>query len=312
MRVSAARVDDASVSVEGSSITQPVVSAIDLSRLPRLEGHRIDGILGYDFISRYVVAIDYARHELRIYDQPAFHYDGPGASVPVTLINRFPHIDADVKLADGETIRGRMVIDVGSNGSLSLTKAFVDKNRLRQTCGPDSAANGRRRRRRLDDVRHGTRRVALDRRHRAGAPVGEPLRRLGRSVVGVELVGRKHRRRDPAAIHRVPGLSRQAHDLRAERDDARRVRGRHERPVAPARRLTDDDVRRNGRGGIAGRGGWHHAAGDEIVSADGVAGSQKLLGELRERLRKPGERVVFVVRRGGEEKRIEIVTRRMV
>ena len=89
-RVSAARVDDASVSIEGSSITQPVVSAIDLSRLPRLEGHRIDGILGYDFISRYVVAIDYARHELRIYDQPAFDYDGPGASVPVTLINRFP------------------------------------------------------------------------------------------------------------------------------------------------------------------------------------------------------------------------------
>ena len=52
--------------------------------------------------------------------------------------------------------------------------------------------------------------------------------------------------------------------------------------------------------------------GDEIVSADGALGSQKLLGELRERLRKPGERVLFVVRRGGEEKRIEIVTRRMV
>jgi S1-C subfamily serine protease len=52
--------------------------------------------------------------------------------------------------------------------------------------------------------------------------------------------------------------------------------------------------------------------GDEIVSADGVAASQKLLGELRERLRKPGERVVLVVRRGGEERKIEIVTRRMV
>jgi hypothetical protein len=43
-----------------------------------------------------------------------------------------------------------------------------------------------------------------------------------------------------------------------------------------------------------------------------VAGSQKLLGELRDRLRKPDERVLFVVRRGAEEKRIEIVTRRMV
>jgi hypothetical protein len=53
-------------------------------------------------------------------------------------------------------------------------------------------------------------------------------------------------------------------------------------------------------------------SGDVVVSVDGVAGSQRVLGELRERLRRPGERVALVVRRGGEEKRIEIVTRRMV
>ena len=195
------------------------VSAIDLSRLPRLEGHRIDGILGYDFISRYVVAIDYARHELRIYDQPAFHYDGPGVSVPVTLINRFPHIDADVKLADGETIRGRMVIDVGSNWIAVAHESVRRQESAAPARRPDGPANGRRRSRRLDDVGHRTHRVALDRRHRAGAPAGESLRRLGRRDVGVELVGGKHRRRDPAAIHRVSGLSGQAHDLRAERDD---------------------------------------------------------------------------------------------
>ena len=50
--------------------------------------------------------------------------------------------------------------------------------------------------------------------------------------------------------------------------------------------------------------------GDEVVSVDGVPGSPRLLGELRERLRRPGERVAFVVRRSGEEKRVEIVTRR--
>jgi hypothetical protein len=36
-----------------------------------------------------------------------------------------------------------------------------------------------------------------------------------------------------------------------------------------------------------------------------------LLAELRDRFRRPGERVVVVLR-GGETKRVEIVTRRMV
>src|SRR5262249_29148380 len=52
--------------------------------------------------------------------------------------------------------------------------------------------------------------------------------------------------------------------------------------------------------------------GDVIVSADGVPGSQKLLGELRDRLHRPGERVALVVRRNGEERKVELVTRRMI
>jgi predicted aspartyl protease len=310
-RVAAARVDDASVEVEGSSITQPVVSAIDLARLPRLEGHPIDGILGYDFISRYVVAIDYARRELRIYDRPAFQYDGPGVSVPITLINRFPHIDADVKLADGATIRGRMVIDVGSNGSLSLTKAFVEKNRLRQRVGPTIRRTG------------------------GGGVGGATTSDLGRvaslTIGGVELarplvnlfgdsagsmsvssswegnIGGAILRRftlfldyqgkrmifEPNATLHEPFEADMSGMLLRLNDSLTTI---IVETVAPATPASDAGI----------------LPGDEIVSVDGVPGGQKLLGELRDRLRKPGEKVTVVLRRKGGEKRIEFVTRRMV
>jgi predicted aspartyl protease len=310
-RVSAARVDDASVSVEGSSITQPVVSAIDLSRLPRLEGHRMDGILGYDFISRYVVAIDYARHELRIYDQPAFHYDGPGASVPVTLINRFPHIDADVKLADGETIRGHMVIDVGSNGSLALTKAFVDKNHLRQRVGPTVRRTGG------GGVGGST---TSDMGRLAALTIGgieleRPLVNLFGDSAGVMSVSSSWEGNIGGTILRRFTVFLDYQNKRMIFEPNATLHDAFEADMSGLLLRLDDSLTTIAVATVAAGSPAAEAGivpGDEIVSVDGVAGSQKLLGELRERLRKPGERVLLVVRRNGQERRIEIVTRRMV
>ncbi|HYM24181.1 MAG TPA: retropepsin-like aspartic protease, partial [Vicinamibacterales bacterium] len=141
-RVSGARVNVATVTLAGTSIAQSVATAIDLSSLPAREGHRMDGILGDDFIGRHVLALDYARSELRVYDRDAFSYNGPGVSVPVTLINLFPHIDADLRLADGTTLHAHCVVDVGSGGSLALTKAFVDENRLRERVSPTIRRTG--------------------------------------------------------------------------------------------------------------------------------------------------------------------------
>ena len=310
-RVSAARVDDASVAVEGSSITQPVVSAIDLSRLPRFEGHRIDGILGYDFISRYVVAIDYARHELRVYDRPAFQYDGPGVSVPIMLINRFPHLNADVKLADGATIRGHMVIDVGSNGSLSLTKAFVDKNRLRQRVGPTIRRTG-------GGGVGGATTSDLGRLASlsiGGIELSRPLVNLfGDSAGSLSVSGSWEGNIGGAILRRFTLFL----DYQGKRMIFEPNASLHEPFEADMSgmllRLNDSlttiVVETVAQASPASEAGIQ--PGDEIVSVNGVPGSQKLLGELRDRLRKPGERVVLVLRRNGEEKRVEFVTRRMV
>jgi C-terminal processing protease CtpA/Prc len=63
-------------------------------------------------------------------------------------------------------------------------------------------------------------------------------------------------------------------------------------------------------GSPAAEAGLMH--GDVVVSVDGAPASHRLLAALRDRFRRPGERVVLMVRRDGETKRVEIVTRRMI
>ena len=290
---------------------QPVQSAVDLSRLPPIEGHRIDGIIGDDFISRFVVAIDYERHELRVYDRGGFRYDGAGVSVPVTLVNAFPYIDADLTLADGETVRGRMVIDVGSNWSVSLTKPFVDEHRLRQRVGPTirrTGGGGVGGATTSDIGRVATLTIG-------GVELSRPLVSLFGDSAGVMSRSNSGEGNIGGAILRRFTVYLDYHAKRMIFEPNASTHDPFESDMSGVTFRMDDSLTTLVADVVApdtpaSEAGLRH--GDVVVSVDGVPGSPRLLGELRERLRRPGERVAFVVRRSGEEKRVEIVTRRLI
>ena len=310
-RVAGARVNVATVTLVGTSIAQSVASAIDLSSIPAREGHRMDGILGDDFIGRHVLALDYEHSELRVYDRDAFTYSGSGVSVPVTLINLFPHIDADFRLADGATLRARCVIDVGSGGSLSLTKPFVDEHHLLDRVGPTirrtggggvggSATSdiGR-----LASMSIGGIELARPLVNLFGDSAGT----LSRSVSWQGNIGgailrrftvyidyqRKRMIFEPNASKNEPFEADMSGLGIGMNDSLTTIVVQSVAPNTPA-----------AEAGIA--------AGDLIVSVDAAASNQRVLGQLRERLRRPNERVTLVVRRGSENRRVEFVTRRAI
>lgn len=310
-RVSGAQVTLATVTLAGASIAQSVATAIDLSGLPTREGHRIEGILGDDFIVRHVLAIDYGRSELRIYDARSFRYDGPGVSVPIALINLFPHVDAELKLADGATLRARCVIDVGSGGALSLTKPFVDGNRMRARVGPTIRRTG------------------------GGGVGGSTTSDIGRievlSIGGVEL----HRpivnlfgdsagalSRNGSWEGNIGGAVLRRFTVFLDYPRKRMIFEANDRKDEPFEAdmaglglgmndsLTTIIVENVAADSPAGEAGVH--AGDVIESVDGRPGNQRVLGDLRDRLRRPDERIDLVIRRGDETRHVEFVTRRLV
>ncbi len=106
-------------------------ATIGLSHLNKYEGMPVEGILGYDIFSRFVVKIDYANQKLTLYEPSAFKYEGKGEILPITLEQNHPHVKA---IVDGQ-YEGTFVIDCGARSSLALHTPFVEKHDLMAKTG---------------------------------------------------------------------------------------------------------------------------------------------------------------------------------
>jgi hypothetical protein len=84
------------------------------------------GVLGYDFLSRFVNAIDYENQTLTFTDPEVFHYAGKGQAIPISFSDGVPVVHAKV---DG--VEGDFRLDVGSGSSVDLHTPFVEKNGFR-------------------------------------------------------------------------------------------------------------------------------------------------------------------------------------
>ena len=308
--VAGAHLEGASVRFAGSSLTQPISGALDFSRLPPRSGHRMDGMLGYDFIRRFVVAIDYVKQELRLYDPRTFHYDGPGTAIPLIFIENQPHAIAEVRLADGGSVKGRMVIDVGSGGALALTQPFVDANHLRDRVGPTI-------RRRSGGI--------------GGAVVSDVGRvaqlKLGsieitRPVTALAGGSAGNFSGNDAWIGNIGGDILRRYTVFLDYANKRMILEPHagtrepfEADMAGLALLMNDSLTNASVDNVVPGSPANEAGlvtGDTLVSIDGRPANGAAIRDLRTRFRRDGERIVLTVRRGGKTRTVTLVLRRLV
>ncbi|HYN05995.1 MAG TPA: pepsin/retropepsin-like aspartic protease family protein [Vicinamibacterales bacterium] len=93
-------------------------------------GHRIDGVLGTDFLSKHVVEFDYPRGRVVLHPPGTVDASAFPSSVNVTLSRNVLLAPASLTLPDGGTLTARLLIDTGSNLGLSLNTPFVTRHRL--------------------------------------------------------------------------------------------------------------------------------------------------------------------------------------
>ncbi len=110
-----------SIVVGNLTLLDQKMASIQLSPLGRFDGMEIDGILGYDFLNRFVVGIDYVNQMLSIGEPDSFAYSGAGEKIPITIEGNTPQLIAKV---DGE-YEATFRIDTGSRSSLDLHAPFV-------------------------------------------------------------------------------------------------------------------------------------------------------------------------------------------
>ncbi len=114
-----------------AGFTQPVHLALPIKRLSAKLGRDFDGIIGHDFIKKFVVEIDYQARHLRLHDKDKFSYAGKGESIPVKINGAgHPIVEAAVVPVGGNPISGKFVIDVGSGLALALHTPTVNEHKL--------------------------------------------------------------------------------------------------------------------------------------------------------------------------------------
>lgn len=91
---------------------------IDLSGPAKSTGHAMDGILGYEFFSRFVVAIDYERHRVTVTEPEAFHPQSRYVALPLVIDHKLPFVEAELKVLGVRAAMGRFLIDTGSSDAV--------------------------------------------------------------------------------------------------------------------------------------------------------------------------------------------------
>ena len=95
----------------------------DYGVLTSAYGERIDGIIGYSFLSKYIVKVDYDSLRLHVFTKGTMKYPRGGFLIRPLLVN-IPIFSAGLK--DAEEVTSRFYFDTGAGMCLLLSSEFVD------------------------------------------------------------------------------------------------------------------------------------------------------------------------------------------
>jgi hypothetical protein len=121
--------DSATLDLPGVRIPHQPLTFVPLT-FGIYDGHPVDGLLGYDFLIRFVVVIDYGRRQLTLHRPESYVYMGRGQETPLTLLEddsggEVPLVRVSIRFRDGREAQGRFIADTGARLSLSINSPFA-------------------------------------------------------------------------------------------------------------------------------------------------------------------------------------------
>ena len=114
-----------SVSLGGLTLPDQVFGTQDSPGWIAVEGADSSGLLGYEFVKRAVLTVDYAERTMTFTKQEAFHPPKDATAIPFTFNEHIPMVSAQL---DG--FPGEFEIDTGSRGALTVMHPFAAANGL--------------------------------------------------------------------------------------------------------------------------------------------------------------------------------------
>jgi hypothetical protein len=91
---------------------------------------RTDGVLGYGFLRQFVVELNPATQQMRLYSPTNYNYSGKGVIIPFQLKAEIPVVKASIIISNQPPVEGEFEIDTGCDSGLCLGSSFVGRKKL--------------------------------------------------------------------------------------------------------------------------------------------------------------------------------------
>ncbi|HZU41993.1 MAG TPA: retropepsin-like aspartic protease, partial [Terriglobales bacterium] len=105
----------------GVELRNQHVAAMDDAGLEAALGVPLGGLLGYDFISRFVIDIDYEKKLITLHDPKNWTYSGKGIAVPIVYDEGIPFTHGAISVGPKHDLPAFFVIDFGAAETMTLT-----------------------------------------------------------------------------------------------------------------------------------------------------------------------------------------------
>jgi len=122
--------DNFMVSVTGTNLQHAVRYSVPLDGLASFEGRPLEGILGTDFIQKFVVQIDYQAKRVRLFEPAKYVHPTKAVPHPYRLVGNLPHTKIKLSMPGVGVREVDAMIDTGATGSAILTQRFSLKEDL--------------------------------------------------------------------------------------------------------------------------------------------------------------------------------------
>ena len=119
-----------SLALPGVTTFNQTVAVLPLEFLSSIMGQPIAGLIGYDFISQFVIEVDYAKRKMNVYAPATYRYSGTGEVLPIKFIDKSPFVAVRITVEGREAVEGTVKLETGSSGVLVVQRSFAEAHQL--------------------------------------------------------------------------------------------------------------------------------------------------------------------------------------
>lgn len=295
-----------SLSLQGVELLNQTVVAAPTALLEPNLGRAVDGVLGYNVFTDFVVEIDYLARQLNLYQAASYRYKGAGIVFPITIEDNTPFVHARIVQPDNKSTEGKFMIDTGANNALNIFGRFDNSHhisaslpRLLQSRGVGASGETTARVGRLNRIQLG--------RFVIKTPVvsfgGGSPDDIGDGEIGAELLRRFRVVVDYTRRRIILEPNKQFTEAFEASLSGAAITGEG----ADYKTFKVRAVLENSPAAEAGL-----RPGDIIVAINGKAATEFTLEQLRQMFRQPGREFLLNIKHGDETQQVKIKLRRLI